>query len=67
MNYFLPNAKITRDQGKLFQAGKKFVAPMFHPAAALRAPAMMQEFQKNFKKLPAMIKKIGEISYTTSS
>src|SRR3989338_6941719 len=43
MNYFLPAAKITRDQGKLFKAGNWFVAPMFHPAAALRAPAMMQE------------------------
>ncbi|MEK7061749.1 MAG: uracil-DNA glycosylase [Patescibacteria group bacterium] len=59
MNYFLPNAKITRDQGKLFKAGGWFVAPMFHPAAALRAPAMMKEFQKSFKKLPAMIKKIS--------
>lgn len=61
MNYFLPNAKITRDQGKLFKAGNWFVAPMFHPAAALRAPAMMQEFQKNFKKLPAMLKKIDQL------
>lgn len=68
MNYFLPNAKITRDQGKLFSAkvgsassGKAqgwFVAPMFHPAAALRAPVMMQEFEKSFKKLPAMLKKL---------
>ncbi|MDO8739988.1 MAG: uracil-DNA glycosylase [Candidatus Woesearchaeota archaeon] len=60
MNYFLPNAKITRDQGKLFKVADWFVAPMFHPAAALRAPAMMKEFQKNFKKLPAMLKKIKE-------
>ena len=68
MNFFLPNAKITRDQGKLFSAkggsasvGKArnwFVAPMFHPAAALRAPIMMQEFEKSFKKLPAMLKKL---------
>ena len=60
MNYFLPFAKITRDQGKLFKTGCLFVAPMFHPAAALRAPVMMDEFQKNFKKLPAMLKKIKE-------
>lgn len=73
MNYFLPNAKITRDQGKLFSikdgsaSGRKtniwYVAPMFHPAAALRAPAMMNEFQENFKKLPAMLKKIKEVKY----
>ncbi len=60
MNYFLPDAKISRDQGKLFQAGKWFLAPMFHPSAALRAPAMMQEFEKNFKNLPRMLKKIEE-------
>jgi len=61
MNYFLPDAKITRDQGKLFQADKWFIAPMFHPAAALRAPAMMVAFQENFKKLPAMLKKIEQM------
>lgn len=61
MNYFLPFAKITRDQGKLFKTGNLFVAPMFHPAAALRASTMMNAFQENFKKLPAMLKKIKEI------
>lgn len=67
MNYFLPLAKITRDQGKLFQAtiinkGKTwFVAPMFHPAAALRGITMMNEFQKGFKNLPKMLEKIRAI------
>ena len=61
MNYFLPNAKITRDQGRLFKAGDLFVAPMFHPAAALRSSVMMKEFQKNFKKLPAIIKQVDQL------
>lgn len=61
MNYFLPDAKITRDQGKLFQAGSRFIAPMFHPAAALRAPDMMKAFQESFKNLPKMLKKVKEI------
>ncbi|MFI5205739.1 MAG: uracil-DNA glycosylase [Candidatus Paceibacterales bacterium] len=67
MNYFLPDAKISRDQGKLFEVtihgGQKkwFVAPMFHPSAALRAPLIMQEFQKNFKNLPIMLQKIEKI------
>ncbi|MEK7558520.1 MAG: uracil-DNA glycosylase [Patescibacteria group bacterium] len=65
MNYFLPLAKITRDQGKLFRlpaqagAGNRFVVPMLHPAAALRSTGMMNEFQENFKKLPAILKKLG--------
>jgi len=58
MNYFLPDAKITRDQGHLFQAGKWFVAPMFHPSAALRATHMMKAFEESFKNLPKMLEKI---------
>lgn len=61
MNYFLPNGKITRDQGKLFKSGNWFIAPMFHPSAALRATAMMREFQKNFKNLPKMLEKVKEM------
>ncbi|MBX4215711.1 uracil-DNA glycosylase [Candidatus Parcubacteria bacterium] len=58
MNYFLPLAKITRDQGKLFKAGKWHIMPLFHPAAALRAPEMMKAFVLNFKKIPAALKKV---------
>jgi DNA polymerase len=67
MNYFLPDAKITRDQGKLFEAIVKkdgrvwFIAPMLHPSAALRAPQMMKLFEESFKNLPKMLKKINEI------
>ncbi|OGZ70033.1 MAG: hypothetical protein A3F47_01580 [Candidatus Staskawiczbacteria bacterium RIFCSPHIGHO2_12_FULL_38_11] len=59
--YFLPEAKITRDQGHLFLAGNLFVAPVFHPAAALRAPAMMEAFKKSFKNLPKILKKVDEM------
>lgn len=62
MNYFLPEAKISRDQGKLFKTGEWFVAPMFHPSAALRGNTVMNEFQKSFKNLPLMLKKIREIN-----
>ncbi|MEK7465533.1 MAG: uracil-DNA glycosylase [Patescibacteria group bacterium] len=61
MNYFLPTAKISRDQGKVFRAGGWFVAPMFHPAAALRGTGVLKQFEECFKKLPAIIKKIEEV------
>lgn len=60
MNYFLPEAKITRDQGKAFTAGKWRVAPLFHPAAALRAPLMMEAFKAGFRKLPELLADSGE-------
>ena len=66
MNYFLPMAKITRDQGKLFKVEKPaggrasiFVLPMLHPAAALRGNEAMKMFEDTFKKLPAALLKVS--------
>jgi len=57
MNYFLPKAKITRDQGKVFRVGKWFVVPLFHPAAALRGKGTLDALTESFQKLPLIIKK----------
>lgn len=56
MNFFLPAAKITRDQGKVFKLGKRLVVPVLHPAAALRGAEAMNQFLDSFKKLPAILK-----------
>jgi DNA polymerase len=61
MNYFLPAAKITKDQGKIFRIGGRCVVPMLHPAAALRAPEMMRVFRDTFSKLPKVIEKCEEL------
>ncbi len=61
MNYFLPLAKVTRDQGKLFPLGERFIYPILHPAAALRGNEMMGMFTGSFKKLPDAIKKCKEL------
>ena len=58
MNYFLPLAKITRDQGKLFKADEHFILPMLHPAAALRGNEAMKMFRDTFVKLPVALEKV---------
>lgn len=63
MNYFLPLAKITRDQGKLFKAGKYFILPMLHPAAALRGNENMAMFAETFQKLPKALEKVNGGSF----
>ncbi len=55
MNYFLPTAKISRDQGKVFKLGGRFITPMFHPAAALRSTQNLKALEANFKKIPAIL------------
>ncbi len=61
MNYFLPQAKISRDQGKIFKLGDYLLMPMFHPAAALRGTVEMGEFEKTFRKLPKLAEKADEL------
>jgi DNA polymerase len=67
MNYFLPEAKITRDQGQVFKRGEMLIVPMFHPAAALRATGVMNQFIDTFKKLPAIIAGKGLASETEAN
>jgi uracil-DNA glycosylase family 4 len=68
MNYFLPSAKIMRDQGKLFrlQFGK-FLVPIIHPAAALRSTKVMEALEASFKKLPSILVKIEDLSALPAS
>lgn len=62
MAKFLKNVKISQVHGKLYKKefGKSsvFVIPMFHPAAALRAPAVLKQFEYDFSRLPAALEKI---------
>jgi len=55
MNYFLPEAKISRDQGTLFRVRGKLVYPVYHPAAALRSTKVLEALQASFGKLPAIL------------
>lgn len=55
MNYFLPEAKITRDHGKVFKVGGRLVVPLFHTAAALRSTEMMKQLREDFKRLPDIV------------
>ena len=68
MNYFLPDAKISRDHGKVFRDNGppdlarrgRIIFPIYHPAAALRSTEMLNTLREDFKKLPKVVS--GEIS-----
>lgn len=59
MNYFLPDAKISRDHGKVFRSGGRIIFPVYHPAAALRSTEMLNTLREDFKKIPKVVS--GEI------
>lgn len=79
MNYFLPEAKISRDHGKVFRItadlrgpdadlrgkeGERLIFPVFHPAAALRSAEMLNALREDFKKLPKIVS--GEVGVVES-
>ena len=61
MNYFLPDGKISRDQGKVFWWGEKILLPLYHPAAALRSTSVLGDLEKSFKTLKAVVMKYDEL------
>lgn len=61
MNYFLPVAKISQDHGKAYTLRGKIIYPLYHPAAALRATAILKELETDFKKLPILLKNYDNV------
>lgn len=61
MNIFLPDAKISRDQGKIFKKGQKIIVPLYHPAAALRSTMVLENLRAAFNRLPAIKNRLDEL------
>jgi len=62
MAKFIPGAKISLVHGQPKKVGNKVVVPMYHPAAALRAGAVMKQIEEDFSKLPDILKNISEVT-----
>src|SRR3989338_1416417 len=56
MNYFLPDAKISKDHGVAQYAGDCLILPLYHPDAALRSTQVLKDLEAAFKKLPEILK-----------
>jgi DNA polymerase len=55
MGRFIPDAKITQIHGQMRKIGRRFVIPMFHPAAALHQVRFKPMLLEDFAKLPALL------------
>lgn len=61
MNYFLPEAKISRDHGIAQKIDGRVIVPLYHPAAALRATQVFKDLEADFKKLPELLKNLENV------
>lgn len=59
MGKFLPDAKVSQVHGRLHKVKWNdktvFILPMYHPAAALRAPKVKESFVQDFQKLSKVV------------
>src|SRR3989344_650400 len=65
MNNFFPAEKISQAHGKLLiktfeNVPTKYFCALYHPAAALYDGSMRATLMEDFKKIPKVLKKIGE-------
>lgn len=58
MDRFLPNQKISIDHGKPKRHRGRVYFPVYHPAAALYRNGLLEDLQKDFKKIPKVLKMI---------
>ena len=69
MSRFIPGAKITQIHGQMQKIGKRFIIPMFHPAAALHQDRFKPLLLEDFARLPAQLeearKALGKSKKTT--
>ena len=62
LNKFLPDEQISKCHGHAKRRGNQVYFPVYHPAAALHNPNLGTVLREDFKKIPAVLKKIDELS-----
>ena len=59
LEVFLKDKPIGEMHGQGFKLGNRVIFPLYHPAAALRSPAVLQILERDFRNLPKIMR--GEI------
>jgi DNA polymerase len=59
LEIFLKDKPIGEMHGQGFKLGNRVIFPLYHPAAALRSPAVLQILERDFRNLPKIMR--GEI------
>lgn len=61
MAKFFNNAKISQAHGHAMRVKGRLVVPFYHPAAALHQPSLRATVEEDFRKLPELIEKAGDV------
>ena len=56
MMRFYPEGKISKDHGRIIDIGERVLLPLYHPAAALRNPALEKTLRDDIRRIPEAIR-----------
>jgi len=59
LEVFLKDKSISEIHGQGFKVGNRIILPLYHPAAALRSPAVARVLEADFRNLPKILR--GEL------
>ena len=61
MSHFLPDGKISRDQGKIFRWRNILLMPLYHPAAALRRADLVNDILRGLRKISELAREYDSL------
>lgn len=67
LQFFFPNASITRVHGQPLEREGRVFFPTFHPAAALHQPKWQPLIEEDFQKLAALLSQLRQETPSTSA
>ena len=53
---FYPEGKISKDHGRIIDIGGRVLLPLYHPAAALRNPNLVETLREDIKRIPEAVR-----------
>ncbi|TDI88115.1 MAG: uracil-DNA glycosylase [Chloroflexi bacterium] len=59
---FYPDGKISKDHGKILRWNDRILFPLYHPAAALRNPAIKRDLEEDVLRLPEALRESLRVS-----
>lgn len=59
---FYPEGKISRDHGRIVDIGGRVLLPLYHPAAALRNPALVETLRTDIARIPEAVRQSIQLS-----
>lgn len=61
LEYFSKDLQISKDHGVPRRIGDWVIYPLYHPAAALRSPQVLDILRKEFMKIPKVLESVSEV------